>query len=605
MFNQNERKEKAPKKQKQIKLKKKDLKKPGAEKKQLGIFSYINTIRGKLIISFGLLSIVLLLSATTSYTNINKLDKEIDYLIQHDLEINTSTQDLSRILLSMETSQRGFVITGLTDFIYPFENGKNDIPTELEHLRNLFKGNDSQLAKLTNIEEAFNNWVAYSDSLVNTRKTVGLDEAAIIVEAGEGTEYMNSIQTDVELIVADQQKNQQERINDLNSQVSIFKIVTISLTLFAILLSIFFALSLTRGLKINLNKISTSILEIANAGGNLTKRIQVNSKDELADLANDTNQLIDGISTLVHQVSQMAQNVTATTRHLLTSTEETTTVINSIANASSEIASGSEKTETKMKISFEIMQSLEKAAISLSEQAETVKTNSIKMQQVAQNGGNSVKASSEKMLSIEETMSNTNKTVEALGKKSTEITSIISTITDIAEQTNLLALNAAIEAARAGEQGKGFAVVAAEVRRLAEQSQDAARGVKQIISSIQDEVKVIINQNDEGVKEVISGVELTKQTNSSFEDIVKQTQMTTTVVNTMVDYIQQTMNLSKEVSDAFNQVIEISSTNASHTETTAAASQQGSAAMQEIAASTSMLSKQADDLMKVIGNFKI
>nr|WP_275580304.1 methyl-accepting chemotaxis protein [Metabacillus crassostreae] len=227
------------------------------------------------------------------------------------------------------------------------------------------------------------------------------------------------------------------------------------------------------------------------------------------------------------------------------------------------------------------------------------------MQQVAQNGGDSVKASSEKMLSIEETMSNTNKTVEALGKKSTEITSIISTITDIAEQTNLLALNAAIEAARAGEQGKGFAVVAAEVRRLAEQSQDAARGVKQIISSIQDEVKVIINQNDEGVKEVISGVELTKQTNSSFEDIVKQTQMTTTVVNTMVDYIQQTMNLSKEVSDAFNQVIEISSTNASHTETTAAASQQGSAAMQEIAASTSMLSKQADDLMKVIGNFKI
>ncbi|WP_226667901.1 methyl-accepting chemotaxis protein [Metabacillus litoralis] len=605
MFNQKERKGKDSKKQKPIKLKKKDYNKPRVEKKPLGIFSYINTIRGKLIISFGLLSIVLLLSATTSYTNINKLDKEIDYLIQHDLEINTSTQDLSRILLSMETSQRGFVITGLTDFIYPFENGKNDIPTELEHLRNLFKGNDSQLAKLSNIEEAFNNWVAYSDSLVNTRKTVGLDEAAIIVEAGEGTEYMNSIQTDVELIVADQQKNQQERINDLNSQVSIFKIVTISLTLFAIVLSIFFALSLTRGLKINLNKISTSILEIANAGGNLTKRIQVNSKDELADLANDTNQLIDGISTLVHQVSHMAQNVTATTRHLLTSTEETTTVINSIANASSEIASGSEKTETKMKISFEIMQSLEKAAISLSEQAETVKTNSIKMQQVAQNGGNSVKASSEKMLSIEETMSNTNKTVEALGKKSTEITSIISTITDIAEQTNLLALNAAIEAARAGEQGKGFAVVAAEVRRLAEQSQDAARGVKQIISSIQDEVKVIINQNDEGVKEVISGVELTKQTNSSFEDIVKQTQLTTTVVNTMVDYIQQTMNLSKEVSDAFNQVIDISSTNASHTETTAAASQQGSAAMQEIAASTSMLSKQAEDLMKVIGNFKI
>ncbi|MBO1512545.1 methyl-accepting chemotaxis protein [Metabacillus bambusae] len=575
------------------------------QKKKIAVLSYIKTIRGKIVVSFGLLAIVLLLSATTSYTNMTKLENEIDYLIKHDLEINRRVQDLSENLLTMETSQRGFVITGLTDFIYPFENGKYEISSELEELKKLFKDSEEQLDKLTMIENTYEKWLTFSDTLVNTRKTEGLEGAATFVEAGEGTEYMDSIQTNVEMIITDQKVIQVNRIEELNNQVSIFKVVTVSLTIFAILLSIFFALSLTRGIRLNINKISSSILEIANAGGNLTKRIEVKSQDELADLANDTNKLIDGIAMIIRQVSEMAQNVTATTQELLASAEETTTMISSIADASSEIASGSENTELKMKVSFEKMQSLEDAAKLLNDQAETVKTNSIKMQQFAQNGGESVRASSQKMNSIEETMLNTSLTVEALGKKSNDITSIISSITDIAEQTNLLALNAAIEAARAGEHGKGFAVVADEVRRLAVQSQEAARGVKDIINSIQEEVKVIITQNHEGVKEVISGVELTNQTNASFDDIVKQTQRTTKVVNAMVDHIQQTLLLSKEVADSFGQVIEITSKTTLYTEKTATASEQGSAAMQEITASTSILSKQAEKLMKVIENFKL
>jgi methyl-accepting chemotaxis protein len=114
---------------------KKDSKKL-KQKKKISILSYFKTIRGKIVVSFGLLAIVLLLSATTSYTNMTKLENEIDYLIKHDLETNRRVQNLSENLLKMETSQRGFVITGLTDFIYPFENGKYEITTELEELRN-------------------------------------------------------------------------------------------------------------------------------------------------------------------------------------------------------------------------------------------------------------------------------------------------------------------------------------------------------------------------------------------------------------------------------------------------------------------------------------
>jgi methyl-accepting chemotaxis protein len=209
------------------------------------------------------------------------------------------------------------------------------------------------------------------------------------------------------------------------------------------------------------------------------------------------------------------------------------------------------------------------------------------------------------MMNIEETMASTSETVEALGKRSAQITMIIGTITEIAEQTNLLALNAAIEAARAGEHGRGFAVVADEVRKLAEQSQKAAKGVTEIVHSIQEEVNVIIKQNSDGVKEVIAGVEITNETNASLEGILSQTNKTTVVVNEMVDHIQATLNLSQEVANSFAQVNEIAAATAANTESTAAASEQGSAAMQEVTASASELSQQAEKLKELVSSFKI
>jgi methyl-accepting chemotaxis protein len=574
-------------------------------KSSFGIFSYFRTIRGKVVLSFGLLTIVLLVLASTSYINMMKLQKEIDTLITYDMKVDTKLKDLSKVLNDIEIGEQGFVITGATGFLAPYQNGKKEVEGQIKDLHSLLKDDPEQLEKMGKIEAQYGFWMQFVDRVIETRKDKGLEKAANLVETGVGKKYLDGIRSYVDMIVVDQQKDLDARIDSLTRQVQLSQIVTIGLSAFAVLLAVFFGIILSHTIKTNTKKISTSILEIANAGGDLTKRIHVKSKDELADLASDTNQLIAGIALLVKQVSEMAENVSASSQELLASAEETSRTITSIAETSSEIAAGSDQTTHRMSSSLEKMNSLEEAARFLFNQAELVRQTARDMRVVAEKGGKTVHASSTKMMSIEETMSNTSETVEALGQRSTQITTIIGTITDIAEQTNLLALNAAIEAARAGEHGRGFAVVADEVRKLAEQSRQAAKGVTEIVHSIQEEVNIIIKQNSDGVKEVIAGVEITNETNASLEDILSQTTKTTVVVDEMVDHIQETLNLSKEVATSFAHVNEIAESTASNTETTAAASEEGSAAMEQVTASASELSQQAEKLKELISSFKI
>ncbi len=566
---------------------------------------FFHSIRGRVLIIFSVLILVLISMLVLTSTKMFSAQQALEKFTNVDIKEQMMVNQISTEIAKLANAEQSYIITGKNDYMTSYRKYKESTITNIKELYKTYENRPDELQKIKNIDQFFTTYLQYSERVIKIRDDQGLESAQKLINTGNGKTAMNYVDVHTTAMNELLNKNNANQIALLKKENNTSLILFIALTAFSVILTLSFGIFLFSSIKRNTNAINRSILDIAQAGGDLTRRVKVRSKDEFSEIANSTNVLIASIADLVRRVRELTLNVSASGQELMASSDDTALTIQSIADSTNEIAAGSDQTLKSMTAAIQKMNSLEEATRYLNNDAQAVKEATDHMIEAAQKGGESVQHSSKVMMSIEETMANTTQTVQSLGTKSKEITSIIKTITTIAEQTNLLALNAAIEAARAGEHGRGFAVVADEVRKLAEQSQNAAKEVTGIVTSIQSEVTSIIKQNHEGVENVIRGVEVANETNASLDQIMNQTNETIFIIDKMVKQIEETLNFSQDAAASFIEVTQIAENTASNTETSAAAAEQGSAAMQEINASAVELSHQADELSKVVNEFKL
>lgn len=220
-------------------------------------------------------------------------------------------------------------------------------------------------------------------------------------------------------------------------------------------------------------------------------------------------------------------------------------------------------------------------------------------------GGNSVEKAVNQMTKIEQTVNHSAQIVTKLGERSKEIGQIVDTISGIAGQTNLLALNAAIEAARAGEQGRGFAVVAEEVRKLAEQSQGAAKEISKLISEIQGDTDRAVIAMGEGTREVEIGTEVVTAAGHAFGEIAVLVTEVSNQVKENSAAIQQMASGSQQIVSSVQEIGVLSKNAAREAQTVSAATEEQSAPVEEIASSSQSLAKMAQDLQKAVSKFMV
>ena len=333
--------------------------------------------------------------------------------------------------------------------------------------------------------------------------------------------------------------------------------------------------------------------------------LNITSNDEIGRLGQSFEKMTANLRTLIQKITAATDQVAASSEELTASAEQSAQAANQVAIVIGEVAAGAEKQLKAVDDTSVIVGQMAAGAQQIAANANTVAGASGHTAEAAQEGGKAVDKAISQMGQIEQTVTRSSAVVAKLGERSKEIGQIVDTIAGIAGQTNLLALNAAIEAARAGEQGRGFAVVAEEVRKLAEQSQTAAKQIASLIGEIRSDTDSAVAAMGDGAREVRIGTEVVNNAGQSFWDIFTSVNDVTGQVREISAAIEQMAAGSQQIVAAVKDIDIISKDTSAQAQTVSAATEEQSASMEEIAASSQALSKLAAELMSAVGKFKI
>ncbi|NGM82215.1 methyl-accepting chemotaxis protein [Paenibacillus sp. 7124] len=339
--------------------------------------------------------------------------------------------------------------------------------------------------------------------------------------------------------------------------------------------------------------------------GDLSQDIGSFGQDEIGHLATNFQTMVSSLREMILGVQEMTDNVSSSAAELTAGAEMTTKAIEHVTVAIQEVAAGNERQVGSVQRGMEGTAATTAEVSNISGYMNEVSAMMDNTSRSAAEGNDSVIQVVDKINGIHETVEELGAVIDKLNERSGRIVGIVGIITGIARQTNLLALNASIEAARAGEHGRGFAVVAAEVRKLAEESEHSAREISEVIVSINSEMKEAITRMNSAKEKVSEGILAVDTTGRSFSRIRRAVKGAAEKIKAMGEGVQALSLEAGGMEKAMEEVRLISQEAAANTETISAAAQEQLASVEEIASSSSDLSRLADDLQTLVSRFKL
>ena len=342
------------------------------------------------------------------------------------------------------------------------------------------------------------------------------------------------------------------------------------------------------------------------AGGDLSmKDISLESNDEFGKVAHSFDLMTDKLNDFLHKARNSATTVAESAEMLNEHSRQSAEAANQIAEAVTNLAgetSGQQKATSAAQTAVNDLGELLSVIAKNSDDSAKASNVAIKTAEV---GESTIANAVQSMKNLQSSVQESSQVIKLLGEESEKIGNIVETISGISAQTNLLALNAAIEAARAGEHGRGFAVVADEVRKLAEQSAQAADEIHKLISDVQNQTEKAVDAMGTSAAITQTSVDAVNDAGSAFREIVNHINGLTEKIDVTTNAIAKAESGNAQIIDSVHVIDNAAKKFTTQTETISSTTEQLSAATEEIASSSKQLADMAEFLQNGIKTFKL
>ena len=569
------------------------------------LFSNLKTAV-KLISAFVFMGIIIGAVGLYGMTNLGKSNEQLKFMFDERVVPISSLGDVETSYQRIRVSIRDMVFVADTtskkqEFEEVINTIKKEIDTELKTYETGAIILDSEQAILNDLYPALEEYYSILDQAV--AYAYANDQEAYLGIAPDFKVSGDTVEGIINDLISQNIELAKKSNEDSNAQYYEAQIMTIIVILVAMILSIAIGYGIARMISRPLKKVVTLVEQVAN--GDLTQSTDIDSKDEVGDLAKSMNAMVISLRKLMMDVMNTSQQVAASSEELTASAEQTSHATEEITNSIQGIATGAETSTASLEESAASLEEVTLGIQNIADSSNNISEASSQATTQAKMGGEYVGKTVQQIHAINESVNESSEAIKSLDKRSQEIGEITKVITEIANQTNLLALNAAIEAARAGEHGKGFAVVADEVRKLAEQSQQSSQQISKLINEIQVDMARSNDSIDQVKLDVKEGLTIVEKTEESFEVILDSLDKVGMQIDDMAATAEQMSASAQEVSANVASSTSMSRDSSMNAQTVAAATEEQLASMEEISSASNNLSEMAMNLQELVSKFKL
>ncbi|MCP1425794.1 MULTISPECIES: methyl-accepting chemotaxis protein [Paenibacillus] len=556
---------------------------------------------GYLLVLAVLAGCILLIQNRTS-----QLQRELDFLVDHDMRVHALTYELERNMVDMETGQRGYIITGQDNYLDPYTQGKEQLITLRDELASLISDNPAQLALLEDIHTNMENWVQVAgEPMVALRQANNTQAIRDFFADDPGKRDMDQIRTALDTFRTNEHTLTDNRAKALKQKNTILNLELYGALIVVAIISFITALVLSRAIVRNIRTVKQALNDIGSSNGDLTLRIATPMKDETRELAEAANTMLTGLQQMMLDVQSNAMILSTASDRLDKGVADSHLAGKEVATAMERVAEGADEqvalTQTMVAAMQQSLNGLNRVASSASD----VAGRAVRTESIAVDGQQRIDNAVGKMSSIEQSFLSVQEAINEISKMSDQVINIADSMSGIARQTNLLALNAGIEAARAGDNGRGFAVVAAEIRNLADQSATSAKEITSILETVVAGVQSTVQVVDESTLHVNEGLRTIEDAGNAFSTITQHIHNLSGEVLEVSAVVEELTSGSEAVMKSINEVSAVVEDTASATEEVSAMTEEQLASLQEMSDTSKQLNEMSDALDQLVKQFKL